>query len=226
MAYDCIGGIVGDALTSIFGGGSNTDTSSTATGSSKELDDLRTGILKDLFKDNTLSSYAGSKTDTGAYTPTAATDKLVTDANNTDTSNLMSLDDYKKAGYGAAADYVNRISTPAINSAAALQGLESGGATQEAIANASAKEGLDFVKTLPQASKDLTLAGPQAKLLNSESAAALFPLTDQSRSLEEKDLLRQQGVLETGLTGLPFTPSTTGTSDKSSQPLFNWFGQG
>jgi len=216
---------VGDALSSVFGSGSKTDTSTEATGSSKELNDLRLKQLNDLFSTGSLSSYATDKKDTGAYTTTAATDKLLSDASKTDTSNLMSLDDYKKAGYGAAADYVNRISTPAINSAAALQGLEGGGAVQEAIANASAKEGLDFVKTLPQASKDLTLAGPQAKLLNAESAAALFPLADQPRSLAEKNLLRQQGVLETGLTGLPFTPSTTGTNDKSSQPLFNWFGQ-
>ena len=217
---------MGDVGTSIFGSGSATDTTSEPTGESKELNELRLAQLKELFSTGSLSSYATDKTETGAYSTTPAVDALLADASDTDLSNLMSLDEYKEAGYGATADYVNRISKPAINQAAALQGLESSGATQEAIANASAKENLDFVKTLPAASESLTLAGPKAKLLDAETAAALYPLADQPRSLKEKNLLRQQGLLETGLTGLPFTPGTAGTSDKNTQPLFNWFGQG
>lgn len=70
------------------------------------------------------------------------------------------------------------------------------------------------------------LAGPQAGLLNAQKASTLFPLADYSRGLKEQDLLRRQGVVTTGLTGLPFTPVTDSTAKKSSQPLFNFFGQG
>lgn len=59
-----------------------------------------------------------------------------------------------------------------------------------------------------------------------QRASGLFNFADYSRQLQEQDLLRRQGVVTTGLTGLPFTPGSSTEGRKSSQPLFNWFGQG
>ena len=53
-----------------------------------------------------------------------------------------------------------------------------------------------------------------------------FRLADYGRALSESDLLRRQGVVTTGLTGLPFTPGSSTTQRERQQPLFNFFGQG
>lgn len=57
-------------------------------------------------------------------------------------------------------------------------------------------------------------------------ASNLLPTLDYQRSLNEQDLLRRQGLFTTGLTGIPYTPSGQTRQSTSSQPLFNWFGQG
>lgn len=59
-----------------------------------------------------------------------------------------------------------------------------------------------------------------------QRAATLFPMADYGRALQEQDFLRRQGVVTTGLTGIPFTPGSSGVQKQSSQPFFNFFGQG
>ncbi len=217
---------MGDALGAVFGSGQNTDTSSEPTGTSSELNNLRLQQLQQLFSTSSLSDFSGDRSGTGAYNTSPAVANLMSGVSNPDLSNLMSFSDYQNLGMDASNNYINRIAAPQINSAMSLQGLEGGGAVPESIANATAQYALPFIQSLPGASTALTLAGPQARALNAQSAMAMFPIADQPRALAERNLLRRQGVTETGFTGLPYTPSTTGTSDRSSQPLFNWFGQG
>lgn len=171
-----------------------------------------------------------------------------------DYSDLMSFDDYLQTGLDQTQNYISQIATPEIMSQLALSGLESSGAVPEAIAKATASIGLPFVQSLPQASTALTLApiqgeatraqtgllqgqrsllpynaaltNAQGGLLNAQRAGTLFPLADYGRGLAEEDLLRRQGVVTTGLTGLPFTPGSTQKGRTSQQPLFNFFGQG
>lgn len=164
-----------------------------------------------------------------------------------DRSNLMSLQDYINLGMDTSRGYISQIATPQIMSMMALQGLEGGGAVPEAIAKATAGIGLPFVQSLPGASETLSLlpgrqdllrsqnAGTLAGMLNpytqrdvglAQRAGGLFNFADYGRQLQEQDLLRQQGVVTTGLTGLPFTPGSSTEGKKSSQPLFNFFGQG
>lgn len=217
---------MGDALTAVFGGGSDTTTDTTVDPTSKALNELRKQQLQSLFANPTaFSSYAQPRPD--VYTGSPAVDQLFTTATATpDTSNLLSLDDYTKMGLDAVKGYINQVATPTIMQQATLQGLEGGGYVPEAIAKATAQYGLPFIQTLPQASNTLSLTIPQTRLANAQSASTLFPLADYNRSLQERDLLRQQGVVTTGLTGLPYTPSTSSDISKSSQPFFDFFGQG
>lgn len=213
-------------MSNIFGGGQQGTTSSEATGASSDLNNLRLQQLQQLFNTNNLSNFATDMSGTGAYDQSPAVANLMQGINNPDLSNLMSFNDYKDLGLNASSNYINKIAAPQINSTMALQGLEGGGAAPEAIANATAQYALPFIQSLPGASEQLTLAGPRARALNAQTASSMFPIADQPRALAERNLLRQQGVMETGLTGLPFTPSTSGTSDTNKQPFFNWFGQG
>ena len=171
-----------------------------------------------------------------------------------DYSNLMSLTDYIKMGLDETGNYISKIATPEIMSQLALAGLEGSGASADAIARATAQIGLPFVQSLPGASTALTLARPQAELIrqqagltggqrgllpyqagmmnaqgglfNTQRASTLFPMADYSRALQESDLLRRQGVVTTGLTGLPFTPGSTTEQKQTQPPLFGFFGQG
>jgi hypothetical protein len=90
-----------------------------------------------------------------------------------------------------------------------------------------------FVGSLPGASTQLGLAPFQARqmatdtaLTRANAAMSLFPMADFGRSLQEQDFLRRQGLAQTALTGIPFTPGSSTSQRQSSQPLFNFFGQG
>lgn len=90
-----------------------------------------------------------------------------------------------------------------------------------------------FISSLPGASTGLFMAPQQAQTLAAQrsiypaqAASTLFPLADYSRGLQESNLLRQQGLATTAFTGLPYTPETSTKQRTSSQPLFNFFGQG
>ncbi len=46
------------------------------------------------------------------------------------------------------------------------------------------------------------------------------------QQLKQQDFMRQQGVVTTGLTGIPFAPGATTEGGTSSMPLWNMFGMG
>jgi hypothetical protein len=193
---------VGSILGAIFGGGERTEQQTQADPVSRAMNQLRYEQLNNLFSAQPYWEFARPDT-TGAYEP-ADISKL--------TQGMMSIDDYKKLGLDATSNYISQIATPQIMSTAALQGLEGGGAVPEALAKATAGIALPFIQGLPAA--------------YGQYASSMFPLADYSRSLKEQDLLRRQGVMGTALTGLPYTPGSETTGRRSSQPLFNFFGQG
>lgn len=214
---------MGDVLGSIFGGARGTTATQTPDPQAQAFNRLKLEQLQALFAGTPYSSFAYPN---DAYSPSPDVADLYKSANNTDLSNLMSLDDYIKMGFDKTRNYVSQIAIPEIMSQLALSGLESSGAVPEAIAKATAGIGLPFVQSLPAASAALTAAKPQAMLMNAQRASTLFPMADYSRLLRESDLLRRQGVVTTGLTGLPFTPGSTTQQRQSQQPLFGLFGQG
>jgi hypothetical protein len=58
-----------------------------------------------------------------------------------------------------------------------------------------------------------------------QAVSTLFPMTDQLRALGEQDLMRRQNLASTTYTGIPTTAGTSTQQSRSSQPLFNFFGQ-
>jgi hypothetical protein len=90
------------------------------------------------------------------------------------------------------------------------------------------RQGLEsqFMSTLPSAYGTSITAPAQARSLAAQGAATLFPLADYGRGLQEQDLLRRQGLATTAYTGLPYTPATSTAQRQSTQPLWNFFGQG
>lgn len=222
---------MGDILSGVFGSGQRTTAETKPDAISQQLNNLRLRQLTQLFGTSAYGDYALPRSD--IYTPTQASTDLIkqaTEPTQFDFSNLLNLDDYIKLGLDQSQNYITQIARPEILSQLSLAGLESSGAAPEAIAKATAQIGLPFVQGLPQASIGLTsaqnLLPAQLGLTNAQRATTLFPLTDFGRSLQEQDLLRQQGVVTTGLTGLPFTPGQSTAQRQSSQPLFNFFGQG
>lgn len=200
---------MGGVLTSIFGGGGTTKESVTATQETKQLDQLRLQQLQQLFGITPYSEFAGERPD--IYSPTAATQDLIDKTS----GNLMSLQDYIDLGIGEGKNYISKVATPQIMQSAALQGLEGGGYVPEAIGKATAGIALPFLQSLPNMQQAFA-----------SSAQGLLPITDFSRALQEADLTRRQGVVTTGLAGIPFQPETTTKGRQSQQPLFNFFGQG
>lgn len=240
---------MGDVLSGVFGGGGTQSSNTTVDPTTQSLNALRLQQLSTLFNDTPGKVAGFAEPAPSVYTGSPAVDNLFTTAQqpspNVPTTpvnydNLMSLQDYINLGLSQTGNYISKVATPQILQTAALQGLEGGGYVPEAIAKATAQYALPFVQGLPSASATLLNAGPQAEatragsfltsaqtgLTNANRASTLLPLADYQRSLNEKDLLRQQGVVTTGLTGLPYTPSTATDTSKNQQPLFNFFGQG
>lgn len=240
---------MGDVINGIFGGGGTQTTEQTVDPTSQSLNALRLLQSSYLFNDNPnlLNSFAQPKSD--IYTGAPAVDALFATAQSPSPSipttgvnydNLMSLQDYINMGLSQTDNYISEIATPQILQTAALQGLERGGVVPEAIAKATAGIGLPFVQSLPGASATLLNAGPQAEaarasrfltgaqtdLTGANRATTLLPFADFNRALSERDLLRQQGIVGTALTGLPYTPAVATDTSKNQQPLFNFFGQG
>jgi hypothetical protein len=219
---------MGDILAGIFGGGSRTTEDTKPDPVSQELNALRRDQLAQLFRIGAqYSDFAPPGSGGDAYTPSPDVKTLFDDARSTEAfPDLMSFDEYLGLGLDQTKNYISQIATPEIKSNAALAGLDSGGIVPEAIAKATAQIGLPFVQSLPGASTALTMAPFQAKALKAQTAATLFPMADYGRGLKESDLLRRQGVVTTGLTGIPYTPGQSTAQRQSSQPLFNLFGQG
>lgn len=227
---------MGDVLSGIFGGGSRTTQSTEPDAISQQMNAMRLEQLQALFGAMGYGQFSLPRT-SDVYAPSPAVGDLYNSAAMSsepiDRSNVMSLDDYIKMGMDAGSNYISEIATPQIMSSMALQGLEGSGAVSEALAKATAGIGLPFVQGLPGASQTLSMLPGQQDLLRGQKdllyaqrAGGLFNFADYGRSLQEQDYLRQQGVVTTGLTGLPFTPGSDTVGKKSSQPLFNWFGQG
>jgi hypothetical protein len=216
---------MGDVLTGVFGGGQQTNQTTKPDATAGALNQLRLDQTRDLFSQYGFGSFIGP--DATAYQPTLQGQAISAEVSNPpDLSNLLSLDDYIKLGLDQAQNYITQIATPEILSNAALQGLDRGGAVPAAIAKATAQVGLPFVQGLPAASTALTLAPQQAALLKSQNAQTQLPIADYQRTLQEADLNRRQGILNTAYTGLPFTPGSTTKGGTSSLPLFNLFGFG
>lgn len=85
---------------------------------------------------------------------------------------------------------------------------------------------MNFIGSLPGAATQLSILPAQDRLAKAQAASTLFPIADYSRGLTEQDVLRRQGLFQTAFTGIPFTPGGAGKQSTSSQPLFNFFGQG
>lgn len=202
---------MGDALGSVFGSGSNTTQNQTPDPTSQALNQLRLNQMQQLFNQSSVSDFAGNRSD--LYTPSQDVMTLLQQAMGG--GNNMSLDSYLNLGLNEGSNYISQVATPQIMQSAALQGLEGGGFVPEAIGKATAGIALPFLQSIP---------GFQAA--STQRTSSLFPIADYGRSLQEQDFLRQQGLVTTGLTGLPYTPTTDTNIDESSQPLFNWFGQG
>ena len=229
---------MGDILAGVFGGGQQQSQTTTPDPNAQALNELRRSELTNLFAGDRYNAFVQPN---DAYRPGGQSydllDRSILDFNTSggpaDTTDLLSLDQYIKLGLDQAQNYITQIAKPEILSQAVLSGLESGGAPQEALAKATAQIGLPFVQGLPQASSTLTLTPQQANLTKAQAGAtrtgqatSLFPLTDFSRSLQAEDVNRRQGILTSGLTGLPFSPGQSTKGSTSQQPLFNFFGQG
>lgn len=216
---------MGDVLSGVFGGGQRTTATTEPDEVSQALNELRLRELRRLFRNESFSNFADERPD--IYSPDPKVDQLFNTATEDQAfPDLISFDEYLGLGLDQSKNYISQIATPEITSQAALAGLEGGGYIPEAIAKATAQIGLPFVQGLPQASTQLSLAPFQARASEAQRAATLFPLADYGQSLKREDLLRRQGVVTTGLTGLPFTPGQSTAQRQSSQPLFNFFGQG
>lgn len=231
---------MGDILSSIFGGGEQTNQTTTPDVNASALNKLKLGQLSGLFSLGNFGEFQGYNPN-NAFKPSDQTSNLInsslasygSDPGAADLSDLLSLDDYINLGLSQAENYITQIAKPEILQSAALQGLEGGGYVPEALAKATAGVGLPFVQGLPAASSALTLARPQANLINQQARAtgiqgstSLLPFSDFGRSLEESDINRRQGILTTGLTGIPFSPGSKVTGGTQALPLFNLFGFG
>lgn len=205
---------MGSILSGVFGGGGTTKETVNVDAATKALNQLRLEQLQQLFGVSSYSDYAKEQPD--IYKPTARTQALLDQVSKlTSSDNLMSLQDYINLGLDEGKNYISQVATPEILQTAALQGLEGGGYVPESIAKATAGIALPFLQSLPAMQQS-----------TASTAATLFPLTDFSRALQEADLTRRQGVVTTGLSGIPFQPETTTKGSTNQQPLFNYFGQG
>ena len=201
---------MGGVLTSVLGGGGRTTEKVEATAETKALDQLRLQQLQQLFGITPYSEFAGERPD--IYSPGTATQDLM---NRVSSNDLMSVQDYIDLALNEGKNYISQVATPQIMQSAALQGLEGGGYVPEAIGKATAGIALPFLQSLPNMQQSFV-----------SSAQGLFPITDFNRALREADLTRRQGVVTTGLAGIPFQPETTTHAVQKSAPLFNFFGQG
>jgi hypothetical protein len=203
---------MGDILSGVFGGGERKEERVKPDPIAQALNDLRLQELQNLFGQFSFADMARTRPD--IYKMSAMSKDLLERA--VDPSNILSLEDFMSLGLDQTSNYISEIATPQILSAMNLQGLEGSGAVPEAIAKATAEAGLPFIQGLPQAANMFT-----------NQANTLFTMSDFPRMLRQDDLLRQQGVLTTGLTGLPFTPGSSTLSATRQPSLFeNFMGTG
>lgn len=202
---------MGSVIGGLFGGGGSTTQTTKPDPTSQALNQLRLDQLQGLFGVSGASEFARERPD--LFSPSAATQSLISQAANP--SNLLGLSDFIKLGLDESSNFINRIALPQILSTAALQGLEGSGFVPEAIGKATAGIALPFLQSLPGAAQGLA-----------SSATQLAQLSDFPQQLKRDDLLRRQGVVTSGLTGIPFAPGSSVSGKQNQLPLFNLFGFG
>jgi len=223
---------MGAVLNSIFGGGGRQEQQVTPDPTQQALNQIRLDELSDLFRNFDFSDFA--RPNELISTPGADTQDILSDipgniqrvTDFADSTELLDINDYLDLGLDEAGNFISQVATPQILSGAALQGLESSGAVPEAIAKATAGIALPFLSTLPGAQAQFTQTGANIAGLPGAFSTSMLPFTDVPRNLQQQDFLRQQGVLQTGLTGLPFQPGSETTGRDQQLPLFNLFGGG
>lgn len=202
---------MGDILGGVFGGGQQTEESQEADPVSQAMNELRYQQLANLFGGTGLAQFG--KPRENLYSLDKETRQIRRDI--LDDADIMSLQDYMNLGIGKGKSYISQVAKPEIMSTMALQGLEGGGAVGEALGKATAGIALPFLQSIPG------FMGASSAYNNN-----LLSVADLPRSLKQEDFLRRQGVVTTGLTGLPYTPTIDKSGGTSSLPLFNMFGMG
>jgi hypothetical protein len=106
----------------------------------------------------------------------------------------------------AAGSLLSNITAPAIQNQMSLAGLGRSGAGTEALARAGMEMALPMAMQLsqqmPQA--DIALRGANLDRMMTGMNLGAIP-----RQLAQEDILRRQGLMTTGLTGIPFTPGSS-----------------
>lgn len=175
------------------------------------MNQLRYEQLRGLFNKQSLMNFAKAKP--GLYSLSDKSKDLLNKFTGND--NLMSLQDYLDLGLNEGSNYISKVATPEILSTMALQGMADSSAVPEAISKGTASIALPFLQSIPG------FMGASA-----QQNQALLGMSDMPRQLREQDYLRRQGVVTTGLTGIPYTPAISTKGGESSLPLFNMFGMG
>lgn len=223
---------MGGILSGLFGTSQRQDQRTRPDATQQALNEITLDELSGLFADFNIADFAGPNE--AISTPGGMSQAFlsqvpgylqrVTDyADNTD---LLDINEYIDLGLDETSNYISQIATPEILSAASLQGLESSGAIPEAIAKATAGIALPFIQGLPGANQSFASTGANIAGLPGQYASTLFPLTDFPRQLQQQDFMRQQGVVQTGLTGIPFAPGSTTSGSQGTTPFFNLGGIG
>lgn len=202
---------MGDVLSSIFGGGQKTSQTTKPDWISQALNFQRLQQMNELFNQGGIADFANARPDLFSMSPEL--ESFISEF--TGGSNRMSLDEYVNMGLDEMSNYISQVATPEIMSQMALMGLETGGSVPTAIAKATAGIGLPFMQSIPSFMS-----------ANTQQGTSMFPMLDYPQQLARDDFSRQQNFMSSMFTGLPFTPGGSQKGGTSSQPLFNFFGQG
>ena len=210
---------MGSIIGGVAGGGEQQKQKVTPDAQAQAMNRLRIQELSNLFAQSPYAGFAQPGSD--AYRPSPETMGLInqfTDPRPVTYAARVST--ARLAGRVRPCSVLyERDRTPEIMNTMALSGLESGGAVSEALAKAGAGVAMPYLTSLMG-----NLPGVQQTMQMGQGQMMGF--SDLPRSLQAEDLLRRQGVVQTGLTGLPFTPGQTSKGGTSSLPLWNLFGTG
>lgn len=202
---------MGDLFTGLFGGGESTSSTITPDAEAVAMNKLRKEQLEGLFDQVDYSEFAKARPD--IYSLSDQSTDIMNQAS--DPNNLMSLDQYMNLGAKAGGSFMEQIAGPEIASTLAMQGMEGSGAYPEALAKGAASIGLPFLQSIPQFG-----VGRQ------QQAQGMFDMSMMPQQLKQQDLMRQQGVVTTGLTGIPVSPGSSTEGGTNIAPLWNMFGSG
>lgn len=202
---------MGDILGAAFGGGKNTDQKTTPDANARALNKLKLAQFRKLFAGSDMGEFARPNTED--FTLSRRTNDIINSA--TGPENMMSLQDYLDQGLDEGKGFINKVATPEIMAQLGLQGMSRSGAAPEAIAKATAGIAMPFLSSIPGFMSAST-----------QQATGLAGLSDMPRALRAEDFMRRQGILQTGMTGLPFAPGSKTIGNENSLPMFHMFGTG